>query len=194
MTKLITALASAHRELLSTIAAGGDENHDRVEDILRGWVVKHSESKQFDDQTKAKVQLLLANNFAKAQRYDLARNEYTTVKNRYPKTPQAIEAEFGIFDRLECVPNVFFCHRHIFSYPAVELECRCGDNGSEAECLANKLRASGFLSRRSISRKSFKAEPEQPGRSEDYQREHQPTERGRCEANAHDWRSEVILE
>jgi len=78
------------------IAAGGDENHDRVEDILRSWVVKHSESKQFDNQTKAKVQLLLARNFAKAQRFDLARNEYTTVKNRYPKTPQAIEAEFGI--------------------------------------------------------------------------------------------------
>ena len=78
------------------IAAGGDENHGRVEDILRGWVVKHSESKQFDDQTKAKVQLLLARNFAKAQRYDLARNEFTTVKNRYPETSQATEAEFGI--------------------------------------------------------------------------------------------------
>ena len=78
------------------IAAGGDENHDRVEDILRGWVVKHSESKQFDDQTKAKVQLLLARNFAKSQRFDLARNEFTTVKNRYAETPQAIEAEFGI--------------------------------------------------------------------------------------------------
>ncbi len=78
------------------IAAGGDENHDRVEDILRSWVVKHSESKQFDDQTKAKVQLLLASNFAKSQRYDLARNEYTTVKNRYAQTTQAIEAEFGI--------------------------------------------------------------------------------------------------
>ncbi|GIT29695.1 MAG: hypothetical protein Ct9H300mP1_17410 [Planctomycetaceae bacterium] len=78
------------------IAGGGDENHDRVEDILRGWVVKHSESKQFDDQTKAKVQLLLARNFAKSQRYDLARSEFTTVKNRYGETPQAIEAEFGI--------------------------------------------------------------------------------------------------
>jgi len=78
------------------IAAGGDENHDRVEDILRSWVVKHSESRQFDDQTKAKVQLLLARNFAKSQRYDLARSEFTTVKNRYAKTPQAIEAEFGI--------------------------------------------------------------------------------------------------
>ena len=78
------------------IASGGDENHERVEDILRGWVVRHSESKQFDDQTKARVQLLLARNFAKAQRYDLARNEYTTVKNRYAETLQAIEAEFGI--------------------------------------------------------------------------------------------------
>ena len=63
---------------------------------LAGFIERAVIGKQFDDQTKAQVQLLLANNFAKAQRYDLARNEYTTVKNRYPKTPQAIEAEFGI--------------------------------------------------------------------------------------------------
>ena len=94
------------------IAAGGDENHDRVEELLRGWIVKNAESKQVDDANKARVQLLLAKNFFKAQRYDVARNEYTTVVNRYPNTPQAIEAEFGtgetflaqkVFDQAELV-------------------------------------------------------------------------------------------
>ncbi|NQT41446.1 MAG: tetratricopeptide repeat protein, partial [Planctomycetes bacterium] len=77
-------------------AAGGDENHDRVEATLRGWLVQHSESKQFDAAVKARMQLLLARNYFKAQRYDVARNEFTTVINRYGDTPEAVEAEFGI--------------------------------------------------------------------------------------------------
>ena len=103
-------LFDAHREEVpvdlllficeSHMAAGGDENYDRVEDILRAWIIKHSEAKQYDDKTKAKVQLLLARNFAKAQRYDVARSEFTTVLNRYPETPQALEAEFGIGETL----------------------------------------------------------------------------------------------
>ena len=80
----------------SLIAAGGDENHEYVEDVLRGWMIKHSENPQFDDATKANVQLLLAKNFDRARRYDIARSEYTSVLNRFPDTPQAIEAEFGI--------------------------------------------------------------------------------------------------
>ncbi|MDB5388517.1 MAG: Tetratricopeptide 2 repeat protein [Planctomycetaceae bacterium] len=78
------------------LAAGGDENFDRVEDILRNWLVKNSEVAEIDDSTKAKVQLLLSKNYFRAQRYDVARSEYTTVINRYSKTPEAIEAEFGI--------------------------------------------------------------------------------------------------
>ena len=78
------------------IAGGGDANHDYVEEILRGWLVQYSESMQQDDATKAAMQLLLAKNFFKAQRYDVARAEYTTVVNRYAATPQAVEAEFGI--------------------------------------------------------------------------------------------------
>ncbi len=77
-------------------AAGGDENHEYVEETLRGWLVKHSESKQHELETKAEIQLLLARNYFKAQRYDVARSEFTTCINRYPETPQAIEAEFGI--------------------------------------------------------------------------------------------------
>lgn len=78
------------------IAAGGDENHDRAEDILRSWLVKFSEAKDIEDATKASVQLLLAKNYYKGQRFDVARGEYTTVMNRYPNTAEAIEAEFGI--------------------------------------------------------------------------------------------------
>jgi len=78
------------------IVAGGEENHNRVEDILRGWLVKYGEVKEFDTSISAEVQLLLAKNFFQAKRFDVARSEYETVMNRYPETPQAIEAEFGI--------------------------------------------------------------------------------------------------
>jgi TolA-binding protein len=78
------------------IAAGDDSDHDYVEELLRGWLVAFSESMQHDDATKARMQLLLARNFFKAQRFDVARAEYNTVVNRYAETPEAIEAEFGI--------------------------------------------------------------------------------------------------
>lgn len=78
------------------IAAGGDLNHTRVEDILRAWLIKNSESKEIDDAEKARVQLLLGRNYFKAKRYDLSRAEYTTLLNRYGKTAQAVEADFGI--------------------------------------------------------------------------------------------------
>ena len=78
------------------IAAGTQENHDHVEEILRGWMVKNSESTQLTDSEKAAFQLLLAQNYFKAQRYDVARAEFTTLINRYPETSQAVEAEFGI--------------------------------------------------------------------------------------------------
>lgn len=78
------------------MAAGGDENFNRVEDILRSWLIKNSEAKDIDEVDKARVQLLLARNYFRSKRYDLSRAEYTTLLNKYPKTPQATEAEFGI--------------------------------------------------------------------------------------------------
>lgn len=80
----------------SHMAAGGDDNHNRVEDIVRTWLIKNSEAKEIDDVDKARVQLLLARNYFRSKRYDLARAEFTTLLNKYPKTPQAVEAEFGI--------------------------------------------------------------------------------------------------
>src|SRR5262249_51889679 len=80
----------------SHMASGGETNFTRVEDILRAWIIKNSESKEIDDVEKARIQLLLARTYFRAKRYDLARAEFTTVQNRYAKTPQAVEAEFGI--------------------------------------------------------------------------------------------------
>ncbi len=78
------------------IAAGGDANHSRVEDTLRAWLIKNAELKEVDELDKARVQLLLGRNYFKAKRYDLARAEFTTLLNRYGKTPLAVEADFGI--------------------------------------------------------------------------------------------------
>lgn len=78
------------------ITAGGQENHDKVEEIVRGWLIKNSESTQIEASLKAQFQLLLAKNYFTSQRYDVARSEFTTVINRYPDLPEATEAEFGI--------------------------------------------------------------------------------------------------
>ena len=78
------------------MAAGGDDNHNFVEDVLRGWLVATSESSQVEDDSKAAIQLLLATNYYKARRYDVARSEFTTTINRYPDSQQATEAKFGI--------------------------------------------------------------------------------------------------
>lgn len=84
----------------SHIAAGGEDNANRAEEILRKWMVEHSESEKFTDSDKARMQLLLAKNYDRAERYEIARSEYTTVVNRWPETPEATEARFGIGETL----------------------------------------------------------------------------------------------
>lgn len=100
------ALFDTHRDVLpvdlvlfvaeSHMVAGGDDNHNRAEDILRGWLVKHGDSKNIEDATKASVQLLIAKNYFGAKRYEVARSEFQSIMNRYPKTNEALEAEFGV--------------------------------------------------------------------------------------------------
>lgn len=101
-----TALFDKHRNQVpidlvlfvcdNLMTAGGDENHDKVEDILQSWIIKNTELKTVEDEVKANVQFLLARNFFASKRYDVARSQYTTVINRYPETKYATEAEFGI--------------------------------------------------------------------------------------------------
>jgi len=80
----------------SLMAAGGEDNHNKVEDIVRSWIIKNSESKTVEAELKAQMQFLLAKNYYGAKRYDVARSEYQTVINRYSETASAVEAEFGI--------------------------------------------------------------------------------------------------
>ena len=75
---------------------GEEASTQQVEDILRGWLVKFTESKEQSEDAKARMQLLLARNYFRSERYEVARVEYATVTNRYAKTPHAIEARFGM--------------------------------------------------------------------------------------------------
>ena len=52
--------------------------------------------RQFNNEEKAQVQLLLAQNYYKAGNYDIARNEYLSVTNQYKDTKEATEAKFGV--------------------------------------------------------------------------------------------------
>ncbi len=78
------------------IDEGGDEAHDRAEDILRGWMIKNGEDPKIDAADKAQIGFLLAKNYHRAGRYEAARAEYTSVVNQYPRTDAAVEAKFGI--------------------------------------------------------------------------------------------------
>jgi TolA-binding protein len=78
------------------IAQGTPADHERAEDILRGWMMKFGEAENVDTRDKARVQLLLARNYQRALQFDIARAEFTTVLNTYKDQPEAIEARFGI--------------------------------------------------------------------------------------------------
>ncbi|MDA7881071.1 tetratricopeptide repeat protein [Akkermansiaceae bacterium] len=78
------------------IAQGTEEDHERAEDILRGWMIKFGESENVDIRDKSRVQLLLARNYQRAKQYDIARAEFTTVLNVYKDQPEAVDARFGI--------------------------------------------------------------------------------------------------
>jgi len=78
------------------IAQGTEEDHERAEDILRGWMIKFGESENVDVRDKSRVQLLLARNYQHAKQYDIARAEFTTVLNIYKDQPEAVDAQFGI--------------------------------------------------------------------------------------------------
>ncbi len=78
------------------ISLGTPEDHERAEDILRGWMMKFGEAENVDIRDKARIQLLLAKNYQRASQYDISRAEFTTVLNVYKDQPEAIEARFGI--------------------------------------------------------------------------------------------------
>ena len=78
------------------IAQGTPEDHERAEEILRGWLVQFGGAENVDAREKARIQLLLARNYQSAKQYDIARAEFTTVLNIHKDQPEAIQAKFGI--------------------------------------------------------------------------------------------------
>ena len=78
------------------ISMGTPQDHERAEDILRGWLIKFGAAENIDKRDKARIQLLLAKNYQKAGQYDIARAEFTTVLNAYKDQPEAVNARFGI--------------------------------------------------------------------------------------------------
>lgn len=78
------------------MSAGTESEQNRTEDLLRQWLIQYSEKEDIPATDKSRIQLLLARNYDLAGRWEAARSEYTTVENRYPKTPEAVEARFGI--------------------------------------------------------------------------------------------------
>ncbi|MFN0128673.1 MAG: tetratricopeptide repeat protein [Verrucomicrobiales bacterium] len=72
------------------------QDHERAEDILRGWLIKFGEAENVDTREKARVQLLLARNYQRAGQYDIARAEFTTVLNVHKDQAEAVNARFGI--------------------------------------------------------------------------------------------------
>ena len=78
------------------IALGTPEDHERAEEILRGWLMESGEAENVDIRDKSRIQLMLARNYQRALQFDIARAEFTTVLNIYKDQPEAIEARFGI--------------------------------------------------------------------------------------------------
>ncbi|MFZ9936936.1 MAG: tetratricopeptide repeat protein [Luteolibacter sp.] len=88
--ELLLFAAGTHIDL------GTEADHQRAEELLRGWIIKNAGSDQVGSRDKARAQLLLAKNYLTSRNYDVARSEYTTLINLYPKEPEAIDAKFGI--------------------------------------------------------------------------------------------------
>ncbi len=78
------------------VQRGDDESRLQAEKTLRSWIIANENSKAVPDEEKALTQLQLAEVYFKTLRYDLARSEFLSLTNRFPNTPQAIEAQFRI--------------------------------------------------------------------------------------------------
>lgn len=89
--ELVTAISSL---LLSDRQLGGTIN------LCRHFLFRGSKDKAPSDSDKAKVQLLLGDAYFRADRYDIARDEYTTVLTLWPDAPEAVEARFKVAEAL----------------------------------------------------------------------------------------------
>jgi TolA-binding protein len=78
------------------LGRGQEALQDRAEKMLRRWLIMNEKVTLIAEEEKAKTQYQLADTYYLTQRYDLARSEFQSVANRYPKLPQALDAQFRI--------------------------------------------------------------------------------------------------
>ena len=73
-----------------------DPSRETAEKILTRWIIANENSTTVPPEEKAKTQFQLADFYFKTMRYDLARSECTSLINRFPGTPEAVDAQFRI--------------------------------------------------------------------------------------------------
>ena len=73
-----------------------DNSRGTAEKILRRWIIANEGSKAVPEDEKAKTQLQLADLYFKTLRYDLSRSECASLMERFPSSPEAVDAQFRI--------------------------------------------------------------------------------------------------
>jgi len=73
-----------------------DNSRSAAEKILRRWIIANEGSKAVPEDEKAKTQLQLADLYFKTLRYDLSRSESASLMERFPNSPEAVDAQFRI--------------------------------------------------------------------------------------------------
>lgn len=68
----------------------------KATDTCRRFIIRRSKDPHVPDDVKAQMQLLMGDCYYKAERYDLAHDEYRSAITYYPQTQEAIEARFRI--------------------------------------------------------------------------------------------------
>jgi len=68
--------------------------------ICRRFMITHAHSTHLEDADKAKVQLLLGDAYFRDERFEIARDEFTTVITMWGNTREAVDAQFRVGETL----------------------------------------------------------------------------------------------
>ncbi len=68
--------------------------------ICRKFMITNANATHLQDSEKAQVQLLLGDAYFRDERYEIARDEYTTVISMWPNTMESVDAQFKVGETL----------------------------------------------------------------------------------------------
>ncbi|MDA0837841.1 MAG: tetratricopeptide repeat protein [Planctomycetota bacterium] len=95
--------------------------------ICRKFMITNANAAHLQDSDKAQVQLLLGDAYFRDERYEIARDEYTTVISMWPNTMESIDARFKVGETL-VAQKIFAKAEEIFedlsSYKNEEVSAR----------------------------------------------------------------------